>query len=82
MLKLLNHNRNLSKFLTQHIGKHPKFELINIALGEKIKTSKLKISDAHVLSSMCDRWIESTQKSGRFSNYKWNKSIDVQVNTL
>ena len=21
-------------------------------------------------------------KSGRFSNYKWNKSIDVQVNTL
>ncbi|MAL85848.1 MAG: hypothetical protein CMI23_05780 [Opitutae bacterium] len=72
----------LVKFLTQHIGKHPKFELINIALGEKIKTSKLKISDAHVLSSMCDRWIESTQKSGRFSNYKWNKSIDVQVNTL
>ena len=53
-----------------------------IGLGANPSVVELKISDAHVLSSMSNRWIESTTQSGRFSSYNWNKSIDVKVDTL
>lgn len=53
-----------------------------IRLGSKSTVVELKISDAHVLSSMSSRWIESTKKSGRFSPYNWNNSIEVKIDTL
>ena len=53
-----------------------------IGLGSNPSIVELKISDAHVLSSMSNRWIESTTQSGRFSSYNWDKSIDVKVDTL
>ena len=53
-----------------------------IGLSSNPSVVELKISDAHVLSSMSNRWIESTTQSGRFSSYNWDKSIDVKVDTL
>ena len=55
---------------------------MQIGLTKETSVVKLKISDAHVLSSMSNRWIESTTQSGRFSFYRWDKSIDVRVNIL
>ena len=53
-----------------------------IGLGANLSVVELKISVRTVLSSMSNRWIESTTQSGRFSSYNWNKSIDVKVDTL
>jgi FkbM family methyltransferase len=72
----------LCEHLTQHLRLHKNFTLMPIGLGANPSVVELKISDAHVLSSMSNRWIESTTQSGRFSSYNWNKSIDVKVDTL
>ena len=72
----------LSEHLTQHLSLHKNFSLMPIGLGANPSIVKLNISDAHVLSSMSNRWIESTKQSGRFSSYNWDKSIDVKVDTL
>ena len=53
-----------------------------IGLGANPSIVELNISDAHVLSSMSNRWIESTTQSGRFSSYNWDKSIGVKIDTL
>ena len=72
----------LCEHLTQHLRLHKNFKLMPIGLGANPSVVELKISDAHVLSSMSNRWIQSTTQSGRFSSYNWNKSIDVKVDTL
>ena len=72
----------LCEHLTQHLRLHNKFTLMPIGLGSNPSVVELKISDAHVLSSMSNRWIESTTQSGRFSSYNWDKSINVKVDTL
>ena len=72
----------LCEHLTQHLKLHKRFTLMPIGLGKEPTIVELKISDAHVLSSMSNRWIESTTKSGRFSSYNWDKSIDVKIETL
>ena len=72
----------LCEHLTQHLRLHKRFTIMPTALGSNLSVVKLKISDAHVLSSMSNRWIKSTTQSGRFASYNWNKSIDVKVDTL
>ena len=72
----------LCEHLTQHLKLHKRFTLMPIGLSSYPSVVKLRISDAHVLSSMSNRWIESTTQSGRFSSYNWDKSIDVKVDTL
>jgi hypothetical protein len=62
----------LCEHLTQHLKLHKRFTLMPIGLGKEPTIVELKISDAHVLSSMSNRWIESTTKSGRFSSYNWD----------
>tara|TARA_B100002019_G_scaffold286240_1_gene296415 strand:+ start:5795 stop:6595 length:801 start_codon:yes stop_codon:yes gene_type:complete len=72
----------LCEHLTQHLRFHKNFTLMPTGLGANSSVVELRISDAHVLSSMSNRWIESTRKSGRFSSYNWDKSIDVKIDTL
>jgi FkbM family methyltransferase len=72
----------LCEHLLQHLKNHPRITLMPIGLGKEPTVVELKISDAHVLSSMSKRWIETTTQSGRFSTYNWDNSIDVKVDTL
>jgi FkbM family methyltransferase len=72
----------LCDHLTQNLRLHNRFTPMPIGLGANPSIVELKISDAHVLSSMSNRWIESTTQSGRFSSYNWDKSIDVKVDTI
>ena len=73
---------DLCDHLHSHLHRSQKFQLEMVALGEKFGSAEIKISDAHVLSSMSDRWISNTKKSGRFRNYSWNKLQKVTVSTL
>ena len=72
----------LCNYLIGHLGRNKKFSLERTALGAELGFSEIKISDAHVLSSMSTRWIEATKKSGRFDQYNWNETQKVAVSTL
>lgn len=56
--------------------------LIQKALGEKEGEGELKLSNSHTISSMSKEWIDSVKASGRFSAFKWNKTVIVSVTTL
>jgi len=73
---------DLCDHLYAHLKRNKNFSLERTALGATTDTTEIKISDAHVLSSMSDRWIQATQKSGRFENYNWNNTVKVPVTTL
>jgi len=73
---------NLCEHLYAHLKRNKKFSLERTALGATTEIKEIKISDAHVLSSMSDRWIQATQASGRFKCYNWDKTEKVKVSTL
>ena len=73
---------DLCNHLHGHLKRNRRFSLERTALGSKTGSAEINISDAHVLSSMSKRWIEATQKSGRFDQYSWNKTEKVSVSTL
>jgi FkbM family methyltransferase len=59
-----------------------KIILIPKGVGEKAERKKFYIADSSVLSSFSEEWIISTQKSGRFEEYKWDKTEYVELTTL
>jgi FkbM family methyltransferase len=73
---------DLCDHLYAHLKRNKNFFLERTALGATTSTMEIKISDAHVLSSMSDRWIQATQRSGRFKNYNWENTLMVPVTTL
>ena len=73
---------DLCNHLHGHLKRNRSFSLERTALGSEIGFSEIKISDAHVLSSMSDRWIDATKKSGRFKQYRWEKKVKVAVSTI
>ena len=73
--KLFEH---LSSFLKQN----KKCFIKNLGLGDCRGSQILDISDAHVLSSMSERWINATKNSGRFAQYNWDTKINVDTSTL
>ena len=72
----------LCNHLHGHLKRNKRFTLERTALGASVGFSEMKISDAHVLSSMSQRWIEATKKSGRFDQFNWDQSQEVSVSTL
>jgi FkbM family methyltransferase len=72
----------LCEHLNSHLKRNKRFTLEKSAIGTEKGFAEMRISDAHVLSSMSNRWIEATKKSGRFQQYEWNKSIQVEVTTF
>ena len=73
---------DLCNHLHGHLKRNRSFSLERTALGSEKGFAEIKISDAHVLSSMSNRWIDATQKSGRFDQYSWNKIEKISVSTL
>jgi len=72
----------LCEHLHSHLKRNKMFTLEKSAIGTEKGYAEMRISEAHVLSSMSSRWIEATKKSGRFQQYEWNKSIQVEVTTF
>ena len=56
--------------------------LIQKVLGKEEGEGKLMISNAHTISSMSKEWVNSVKASGRFSSYRWNKTVTVTMTTL
>lgn len=71
----------LCEHLSSYLSVHKNFKLQQTALGEKVGQETIHMCDAHVLSSMSQRWISATKRA-RFKNYEWNKETIVNVSTL
>lgn len=56
--------------------------LIEKGLGSKKDTMPMFLARAHTISSLSKDFIKATQESGRFSKYKWDKQIKVEIDTL
>ena len=67
-------------FLKLRFGR--KVIIIPKGLGEKEDKKLFYIADISVLSSFSEEFIKSTNQSGRFKQYKWNKSEYVDITTL
>jgi FkbM family methyltransferase len=52
------------------------------AVGAKMGSAKMLVSDAHTLSSMSNQWIAAVKDSGRFGHIKWDEPIEVGQITL
>lgn len=72
----------LCEHLNSHLKRNKRFILEQFAIGSEQGVAEMRISDAHVLSSMSNRWIEATKNSGRFEQFNWNQSQEVRVSTL
>lgn len=56
--------------------------IIPKAVGEQEGKAELWISDSNTLSSLSRDWIETVQRSGRFSNHIWDKKQIVNLTTI
>lgn len=68
------------KYLRRKFG--DKITIVPKGLGNAEGIKTMYISNADVLSSFSKEWIESTQKSGRFSQYNWNEEQQIEITTL
>lgn len=59
-----------------------RFDLEQCVLGDTGGNVDMLLCDSSTISSLSTDWIDAVQKSGRFSNYSWNKKESVQMTTL
>lgn len=71
-----------AKKLTKKYKNNNRVVVVQKALGEKEGEAEIMISNASTISSLSKEWINSVKTSGRFSHYKWDKSVVVAVTTL
>jgi FkbM family methyltransferase len=69
-------------FLEQGYRKNPNFTLIKKALGAIEGKMEIMQSETSVVASLSKEWIEKVQKSGRFSDFSWKKTQEVEITTL
>jgi FkbM family methyltransferase len=56
--------------------------LVNQALGRAEGVTEMLIADADTISSLSPEWVEAVQRSGRFSQHKWDRKQQVTITTL
>jgi len=56
--------------------------IVEKALSDQPGEAEMMICDALTLSTLSKNWITQVKKSGRFQNYKWDKTVMVPVTTL
>ena len=66
--------------LKRKFGK--KIIIIPKGAGEKEDIKPFYEADISVLSTFSEEFITTTQKSGRFKKYNWNKTHDIDITTL
>lgn len=71
---------NCCHFLRNKFG--DKIRIVRSGLGETECVKNFYVSDACTLSSFSPEWIESVQKSSRFKDYSWDKTVQVEITTL
>jgi FkbM family methyltransferase len=70
------------QILKRVFGRNRHLNIIQKALGEHEGDAEIMISNANTLSSLSPAWVEAVKKSGRFSDYLWDKRQKVRLTTL
>ena len=68
--------------LARRFSKNRNFALVQKALGATVGKGTISQCKADTISSMSKEWVESVKNSGRFSEYEWSSSLDIEVSTL
>lgn len=68
--------------LRDAFGGDPDVTLIEAAVGAEIGTAELRVASALTISSLAPDWIAAVQQSGRFADYRWDKTRTVPLTTL
>jgi FkbM family methyltransferase len=71
-----------ARVLDAAFGHHPRFTLVEKALGETEGHAEMMISDADPISSLSREWIAAVVESGRFAGQRWNRTRVVEMTTL
>ncbi len=74
--------RECTKFLEAVFPRGTNFHLVRKALGASVGEAEMLVSNANTISSLAPSWIHAVKESGRFSDYEWNRSEKVSVDTL
>ncbi len=59
-----------------------KIIIVPKGLGSVEEVKTMYIANSHTISSFSQDWIDATKKSGRFSQYKWDKKQEVEMTTM
>lgn len=68
--------------LKAEFGENPKVVLVKKALGGREGWSEIMVSNADTISSLSPEWVCAVKRSGRFSEYVWERKELVEVTTL
>jgi FkbM family methyltransferase len=76
--------QDCQRALEELFGHDPRFTLVGKALGPQpgIGTLKQTSVPASTISSMSADWIDRVRSSGRFREYEWTRSEQVEITTL
>ncbi len=70
------------KILRTVYGNNRRLTIVHKALGEAQGEAEIMISTANTISSLSPDWIEAVIKSGRFSDFSWDRKRVVPITTL
>jgi FkbM family methyltransferase len=69
-------------FLVSVFQRNSNFHLVRAALGAAVGEAEMLITTAHAVSSLSPDWIRAVKESGRFSEYEWDRTATVPIDTL
>ncbi len=70
------------KILRTVYGNNRNLKIVQKAIGESEGEAEMMVCNVNTISSLSPEWIKSVRKSGRFSEYSWDKKMVVAVTTL
>jgi FkbM family methyltransferase len=68
--------------LLQKKFKNKNVVLLQKALGDTPGKKEMMVSSADTISSLSEDWVKAVQKSGRFSDFSWDRRSTVEITTL
>jgi FkbM family methyltransferase len=68
--------------LREEFGADPEVVLIQKAAAASETEMEMLIANAHTISSLSTEWIRKVKESGRFKDYRWDKTEKVVSTTL
>jgi len=68
--------------IRRNIRRFGNIELVNCAVSDHEGTAPMFLSMNHELSSLNRNWMQSVQTSGRFSDIRWDETVEVPTTTL
>ena len=68
--------------LKRKFGANSKVTIVPQAVGETEGEAELIVSSASTISSLSKEWIDGMKASGRFSEYRWDRTETVRLTTF